>query len=378
MHTLQFLVTERCNLDCVYCYEKHKTGRTLSSEFIRQKIQQAMLADDQYKELSIDFFGGEPLLHFETIREVVDWFHDQRWPESTKRYRFVVTTNGTLLDEERKQWFARNRRDVILCLSLDGTPAAQNRNRSNSYDAIAPHLEFFRQCWPDQPVKMTISPQTVDQVFEGIVYLHSLGFQVEADVVFEDVWGNEESLSWAVEAFAGQLDRVVEYYAAHPELPRAKLVRRPILDLFDSGWRRDLRFCGAGKHLVCYTAGGEEHPCMRFAPVSTSRPLRRVEDSPDAENSHCASCVFERLCPSCEGHNYQVNGSCWNRTAFHCRFFQASLLATTRLMLLDEPDLLTQPPTREDTPEQLTRLRKLLAVRAANDWCNLKGYPATV
>ena len=371
MHTLQFLLTEDCNLDCVYCYEKHKNGCSLPAAFIREKIYQAMVARDSYEELSIDLFGGEPLLRFETIREVVDWFHAQDWPENAKRYRFAVTTNGTLLDDARKRWFAQNKRDVILCLSMDGTPAAQNANRSNSYDAIVPHLDFFRECWPDQPIKMTISPQTIDKVFDGISHLHARGFKVEADVVFEDVWGDEVSLSSAVTVFSEQLDRLVAYYAKHPEIPRANLVTRPIVDLFDSGWRRDQTFCGAGKHLTCYAANGETYPCMRFASVTTSNPLKRIEESPDKENQRCAACVFERLCPSCQGHNYEAAGSCWHRTAFHCRFFQASLLASARLMLFDEPDLLSASAVEEQTPQQIKRLRKLLAIRAVNDWCDL-------
>jgi len=371
MRTLQFLLTEDCNLDCVYCYEKHKNGRALPAAFIQEKIHQAMVARDSYEELSIDFFGGEPLLRFDTIREVVDWFHAQAWPAHAKRYRIAVTTNGTLLNDTRKQWFARNKRDVILCLSLDGTPAAQNANRSNSYDAIAPHLDFFRECWPDQPVKMTIGPRTIDQVFDGIMHLHSRGFKVEADVVFEDVWGEEASLSAAVAVFAQQLDLLVAYYGQHPEAPRPDLVQRPIMNLFEPGPPRSRAFCGAGKHLTCYAANGEPFPCMRFTSVTTSNPLKRIEDSPDQENEECAACVFERLCPSCQGHNYEVAGSCWRRTAFHCRFFKVSLLASARLMLLDEPDLLSASSVEEQTPQQIERLRKLLAIRAVNDWCGL-------
>ena len=120
MRTLQFLVTEDCNLQCVYCYEKNKSPNSLSAEFMIEKIRDEMLADNGYEELSIDFFGGEPLLRFSTIRKVVDWFHQYAWPAKTKAYRFVITTNGTLLNEEMKEWFFRNRRDVTVGLSMDG------------------------------------------------------------------------------------------------------------------------------------------------------------------------------------------------------------------------------------------------------------------
>lgn len=370
---LQFLVTENCNLNCVYCYEEHKTGRSLPASFMCEKIRQEMETGSQ-GDLLVDFFGGEPLLRFDAIREVVDWFHAQHWPR-TRRVWFSVGTNGTLLNDTRKQWFARNCNDVILCLSLDGTPSAHDRNRSNSYNAIAPHLSFFREYWPQQPVKMTIGPQTVDQVYEGLLHLHSLGFEVDADVVFEDVWGDEVSLASAVEIFSQELAKLVEYYAAHPGVPRPKLVKRPLVELFNSKWTRDLTFCGAGTHLICYTASGEEYPCMRFSPVATCKPLRRLGDSPQAEGVPCSRCVFEPICPSCQGYNYTVNGSHINRTAYHCRFFQASLLASARLMLLEEPELLAPPSHDSKRPEQIERMQKLLAIRAVSEWCNLKGNP---
>ena len=204
MRTVQFLITEDCNLDCVYCYEKHKSSISLSPQFIKEKIHEQMLEDNGYKELSIDFFGGEPLMEFETIREVVGWFHRIKWPEKAKSYRFVITTNGTLLDDEKKAWFSKYNKVVTLCLSLDGTKEAHNRNRSNSYDSVKQHIDFFRKNWPDQPVKMTISQHTIDQIYDGIVHIHSLGLPVEANVVFEDIWGNEEAKQKLLKVYAEQ------------------------------------------------------------------------------------------------------------------------------------------------------------------------------
>ena len=266
-HQLQFLVTEDCNLSCVYCYEGHKTGRFLPPSFMCDKIRQEM-ETGRTEDLLVDFFGGEPFLRFDAIREVVDWFHAQKWPVA-RRVWFSVGTNGTLLNDARKEWLARNRADVILCLSLDGTRSAHNRNRSNSYDAVAPHLAFIRENWPQQPVKMTIGPDAIDQVYDGLLHLHSLGFEVDADVVFEDVWGEEASLRAAVHIFLRELSNLINYYAVNPQVARPKLVTRPLLQLFNSTWTPDLTFCSAGTHLVCYTAGGEEYPCMRFAPIAT-------------------------------------------------------------------------------------------------------------
>ncbi len=139
------MLTEDCNLDCVYCYENHKNGKGLSAEFVKEKIREELLAEDLCKLTSVTFFGGEPLLRFEVIREVVDWFYSISWPSPTKDFIFQVTTNGTLLNDEMKQWFAAHRENVIVGLSMDGTKEAQDRYRSNSYDTIIQHIDFLRE-----------------------------------------------------------------------------------------------------------------------------------------------------------------------------------------------------------------------------------------
>ena len=365
-----FLLTENCNLDCVYCYEKHKNGKALSAEFIKQEISREMLSDDPCKLTSVSFFGGEPLLRFPVIREVVDWFFNASWPSSTADFIFQITTNGTLLDERMKRWFAAHHEHVILGLSMDGTKDAQDRNRSNSYDTIIRHIDFFRENWPTQPMKMTIGPDTLDQTYDGVVHIHSLGLLVEPDVIFEDVWGDAESTSRAVRIWAEQLDRLVDFYFTHPELHRPKLLTRELYRLFEPAGEKKTTFCGAGRYTSTYTADGNKYPCFRFAPVCVPQPLYDVLASPDIENQQCSQCAFERICSSCEGFNYEVTGSCFNRTSYHCRFFQVSLLASAKLLMLDHPEDLMPLPEALSKDETLERMRRLLAIRTVNDLCD--------
>lgn len=370
MRILQFLVTEDCNLNCVYCYEKHKSKRSLSAQFIKEKIHTEMLQDNSYRELSIDFFGGEPLLEFDTIREVVEWFHQVKWPPSAKAYRFSVTTNGTLLDEQKKEWFSKYSNVVTLCLSFDGVREAQNRNRSNSYDDVIKHIDFFRKHWPSQPVKMTISQYTINHVYDSVVHIHELGLPVKADIVFENVWDSEEAKKEALQIYAEQLDRLVSFYYENPELPRPGVVNRHIMGFYEG--RRRGTFCGAGKHLKCWTADGQEYPCMRFSPISTPDPLQSIDLTEGTVNEKCATCAFENLCPTCEGHNYEVTGSCFNRTNFHCEFFKLELLASAKLYFLENrEDLLGTDFRKHSREDNLDHLRKILVIMAISDLCGV-------
>ena len=208
-----FVLTERCNLRCVYCYErfKNKRRRHMSADAIKRRIGAELTADNGFDYVWFIFFGGEPLLRYETIRDVVEWSRATAWPAPAKEFQFMVETNSTLLNAHMKQWFAEHRDHVILSVSLDGTKDAHDRNRSNSYDKVAPHADFLCQNWPDQPVKMTVGPETIEETYEGVLNIRDLGLNAEFDVLFEDVWGDEDSERRFVRIWAEQLDRLVEF-----------------------------------------------------------------------------------------------------------------------------------------------------------------------
>jgi uncharacterized protein len=367
---LLFMLTEDCNLNCVYCYEKHRRRNSaLSAEFVKEKICEEMLAADPCKLRAISFFGGEPLLKFDVIREVVEWFYGVSWPSPITDFIFQVTTNGTLLNDDMKQWFSANRTRVILGLSMDGTKVAQDSNRSNSYDTIIQHIDFIRENWPDQPLKMTISPHTIDLTYEGVVHIRNLGLSVEPDVVFEDVWGDEESERNAVRSWEEQLDKLIYFYLEHPEFHRPKVLTRELHRLFGAVTEDKRTFCGAGRYTSTYTADGIKFPCFRFAPICVPKPIHDILATPDIENEKCANCAFERICSSCEGVNYLSTGSCFNRTDYHCRFFMVSLLASAKLLFIDNQVDLDLSTERLSRAEKLLRMRRLLAIRIVNDLC---------
>ena len=307
---------------------------------------------------------------FKTIREVVEWVHSIRWPPSAKAYRFAITTNGMLLNKERRAWFAKYRDVVTLCLSLDGTREAHNRNRNNSYDKVIKNIAFFKETWPHQPAKMTISQYTIDQMYDGIVNIHNLGLPVEANVVFEDVWGSPAQRFDALQTYASELDKLVHFYHDNPKLRRPRLIDKNIMALYDGRHVGDDMFCGAGVQMNCWTADASQYPCMRFAPISTSNPLKNLEQSLDTINTKCRDCPFERLCPTCEGHNYEVSGSCHNRTSFHCDFFKVEMMAAAKLFFMENSEeMLAKDVVGATEEENLIRLRKLLVVKSIMDYC---------
>jgi len=365
---LVFVLTERCNLACIYCYETHKGNNVLSSDCIKEKIVEAMLKDDGYEILSVVFFGGEPLMEFDTIREVVEWFHEMKWPIPSKKCYFQVSTNGTLLNFNMKHWFSTYRDEITLSLSMDGTKSAHDRNRSNSYDKVIQHIEFFRDNWPNQPVKMTVSAESLSELYDGVVHIHSLGLSVEPDIVFENIWGDYTTKREAVCEWINQLDLLVNFYSENPQLRRPRLLKRNLLELFNDD-PESYTFCGAGKHTMTITANGNEYPCFRFAPVAVNLPLSDLSALEGVENALCSTCPFEHICQSCEGHNYLESGFPFYRTTYHCEFFKISLLASAKLMLFDHPEDLLEAPEHQSVEQMLRRTARLLAIRMVDEFC---------
>ena len=163
---LMLTITNQCNLKCVYCYEGSKDLRRMhistAQRIIKERIKQY-----GHEDLEVDFHGGEPFMNFQLIREVCEWC----WTEyPSYAIKFFTTTNGTILTQEVKEWLTENKKRFAAALSLDGTLEMNHKNRGTrlSEDTI----RFFCNLWPEQPVKMTVSKETLPSFAEGVKYIH--------------------------------------------------------------------------------------------------------------------------------------------------------------------------------------------------------------
>ena len=167
-------VTRSCNLNCVYCYQKHKGTERMDFPTAKACVDEifSSIPGSAYAGVLLKFMGGEPLLEFDLLRQVYEYVHE-RYPDVKKM--LFATTNGTLLNDEMKAWFHEHRQSFYLGLSIDGTAEVHNHNRSGSFDMI--DTRFFAENWPEQGVKMTISEYSIPRLAESIRYIHSIGFQ---------------------------------------------------------------------------------------------------------------------------------------------------------------------------------------------------------
>ena len=199
-------VTHRCNLSCVYCYQNHDSN-DMSFETAKTCIDWIFdNVPNGTDEIEIGFIGGEPLIKFDLIRKIFEY---TKIKSTNYKYFFFATTNGTLLDDEMKKWFTEHKENFILGLSLDGTPATHNYNRSNSFSKI--DIDFFKNNWSFQGVKMTLTEFSLEHLAENIKYMHSIGIKnINGVNLFEgDFDWNQERF---IKILIPQLQELVEFY----------------------------------------------------------------------------------------------------------------------------------------------------------------------
>jgi uncharacterized protein len=355
---VQLHLTDQCNLRCSYCYEDRapRSKHIMSIATAQQVAARHLTEDGSHESIEFDFIGGEPLLAWDVIVSLVEFVHHRQWP---RKWRFSLTTNGTLFTDEIKQWLDRHS-CVAFSLSIDGTRAAHDKNRCGSYSRMIEHvpwvLERSARFKMEPRAKMTIGPDTIPMMAEGIAELHDMGFaKIDSNIPYENIWGDR--LESSLGAFAEQLDKIVDYYFQRPHLQPSHLVDLPLMNMINKKSDKDFpRWCGSGDPMICYDVEGRALPCHRFAPVSIGSkydgPLMFERKSwgevNKAESFPCAECPFVAVCPSCMALNWLENGDVDRRTRWHCGFILLQMKATAKLNILRlTRDIAAAPSTDE-------------------------------
>lgn len=315
---LSLTLTNSCNLNCIYCYENTKSTKQMNIHCAKDILSQYLNSPD-YDEVEIDLFGGEPFLQFDLIKELCEWTWSQKWKA---KYIFFATTNGTLIHGEVKDWLHKHKELFWCGLSLDGMPETHNKNRSNSFDKI--NIDFFKECWPEQTVKMTISQNSIETFADDIIYLHSLGFNVTGSNFAEGIdWSDERYLKIAFE----QMEKLCEYYIEHPNIKPCPLINMRIAKCEEN--KTESKWCGCGELMAVYDTDGSKYPCTFFTPMTFTKEqldsLKNIDfnDPRNFVDKECFdNCYLEPVCNCCYGANMLMNGKLNIRDKSKCELMK--------------------------------------------------------
>lgn len=303
--SVTIMITNSCNLNCVYCYESNKSKREIKSDIVHSIIDKEMLLDDEYDCVEFNLFGGEPFLRFDVIKNTYQYLESKHF---NKEWRIGIITNGTILNEEQKFWLSKHRDKIICTLSVDGTKTMQDKNRNNSFDMI--DFDFFTSTFEKVYAKMTISEHTVYALCEGLIFLQDIGFYVNVGVAY-----GVKATDQFIKVLSEQLDLYYQKMKDESYKDRSSLLRFPYETIYRSK-EKHYRTCDAGNVAKAYDVDGKEYPCYMFLPASLSEeqlnginqivfPNLEVEEQLLPEQ--CRTCSIYGVCHNCYCNNYKRN-----------------------------------------------------------------------
>jgi len=266
-------VAHTCNLNCEYCFAsqgKYKGDRAIMSFEVGKRALDFLIENSGSRvNLEVDFFGGEPLMNWDVVKQLVAYARS-REKESDKNFRFTLTTNGVLLDDEVMDFCNREMHNVVL--SLDGRKEVHDRLRKNyagegSYDLIVPKFQRFVQKRGDKEyyIRGTFTHNNADFT-NDLFHMLDLGFtKLSMEPV---VCASSDPCALTRE----DLPKLFEQY----EILAKEMVGREresrgftfyhyMIDLTHGPcvYKR-ISGCGSGTEYLAVTPWGELYPCHQF------------------------------------------------------------------------------------------------------------------
>ena len=337
-------VAHTCNLNCTYCFaaqgKYHGERALMSFETGKRALDFLVENSGKRRNLEVDFFGGEPLMNFEVVKQLVAYARSIE-DKCGKHFRFTLTTNGVLLDDEVTEFANRECHNVVL--SLDGRKEVHDRlrktiNGKGSYDTIVPKFQKFVKARGDKGyyVRGTFTHNNTDFT-NDIFHMADLGFtELSMEPVVcapgEEYALTEEDLPALFE----------QYEILAKEMLRREREGRPftfyhyMLDLTGGPciYKR-ISGCGSGTEYLAVTPWGELYPCHQFVgdPKYSMGNIwdgvtnKALQDEFKLCNAYarpdCKDCWAKLYCSGgCAANAYHATGSITGTYHYGCELFK--------------------------------------------------------
>ena len=266
-------IAHDCNLACRYCFaeegEYHGRRALMSFETGKKALDFLIANSGNRRNLEVDFFGGEPLMNWQVVKDLVAYGREQEKIHN-KNFRFTLTTNGVLLNDEIMEFANKEMGNVVL--SIDGRKEVHDHMRpfrkgAGSYDLIVPKFQQFAESRHQDKyyVRGTFTHYNLD-FSEDVLHLADLGFkQISVEPVVaepkEPYAIREEDLPKLFEEY----DKLAVEYIKRKKEGRGFNFFHFMIDLNQGPCvAKRLSGCGSGTEYLAVTPWGDFYPCHQF------------------------------------------------------------------------------------------------------------------
>ena len=353
-------VSHTCNLNCSYCFAsqgKYKGERALMSFEVGKRAFDFLIENSgTRRNLEVDFFGGEPLMNWDVVKQLVAYARSIE-KEKGKNFRFTLTTNGILIDDEVIDFLNKEMSNVVL--SLDGRREVNDHFRvdyagKGSYDTIVPKFKHLveRRGGKDYYVRGTFTHNNVDFT-NDIIHMADLGF---SELSMEPVvCPPDDPYALTNE----DMPKIFEQYELlAKEMIKRKKEGRPftfyhyMLDLKNGPciYKR-ITGCGSGTEYMAVTPWGELYPCHQFVgdekyslgDIWNGVKNTAIQDEFRSCNAYsrpeCKDCWARLYCSGgCAANSYHATGSISGVYKYGCELFKKRIECAVMMKVAEAED----------------------------------------
>ncbi len=322
-------IAHDCNLACKYCFaeegEYHGRRALMSFEVGKKALDFLVVNSGNRVNLEVDFFGGEPLMNWQVVKDLVAYGRSLEEPYN-KKFRFTLTTNGILLNDEVMEFANKEMANIVL--SIDGRKDVHDymrpfRNGAGSYDYIVPKFQKVAESrnQTNYYVRGTFTRNNMDFA-RDVMHLADLGFkQISVEPVVAD----------EAESYAIRKEDIPALLAEYDKLAQELLKRKKegngvnffhfMIDLQGGPCvAKRLSGCGSGTEYLAVTPWGDFYPCHQFVGQEEFL-MGNVEEGivrPDIVDEFKTCNVYAKdKCKKCFAKFYCSGGCAANSYNFH-------------------------------------------------------------
>ena len=322
-------IAHDCNLACKYCFAKegeyHGSREWMSLDIGKKALDFLIANSGNRRNLEVDFFGGEPLMNWQVVKGIVAYGRELE-QKTGKNFRFTLTTNGVLLDDEVTDFANQEMENVVL--SLDGRREINDkmrptRNGKGSYNLVVPKFQEFVRRRGDKEyfIRGTFTRKNLDFV-EDVKHFAKLGFK---QISIEPVVLDEEN------EFAIREEDLQEIYNQYDKLAKVMMEQQGLEEEFtffhflldlEGGpcVAKRVSGCGAGSEYLAVTPAGDLYPCHQFVGQEEFW-LGNVDEGivkPEIAQGFSKCSVYSKKeCQECFAKYYCSGGCMANSYQFH-------------------------------------------------------------